>query len=83
MTTVKDSTTVQERVISIIVQRLDVERERVALESSIIHDLGADSLETVELMMGLEEEFGVSIPETEAVKIKTVKDIVDYIFSHM
>lgn len=68
-----------DKVREIIVEQLGVEADQVKLESNFIDDLGADSLDTVELIMAFEEEFGVDIPDTEAEKIKTVKDVVDYI----
>lgn len=68
-----------DKVREIIVEQLGVEADQVKLESNFIDDLGADSLDTVELIMAFEEEFGVDIPDTEAEKIKTVKDVIDYI----
>jgi acyl carrier protein len=71
-----------EKVKEIIVERLSVEEKDVTKESSFIDDLGADSLDTVELVMALEEEFGLEIPDEEAEKIVTVGDAVKYIESH-
>ncbi len=71
-----------EKVKEIIVERLSVEEKDVSKESSFIDDLGADSLDTVELVMALEEEFGLEIPDEEAEKIVTVGDAVKYIESH-
>ncbi len=71
-----------DKVKEIIVEQLGVEVEQIKLESNFIDDLGADSLDTVELIMSFEEEFGIEIPDTDAEKIKTVKDVVDYIESH-
>jgi acyl carrier protein len=68
-----------EKVKSVIVEQLGVDEDQVTLEASFADDLGADSLDTVELIMAFEEEFGVEIPDDEAEKIKTVKDVVDYI----
>ena len=68
-----------EKVKKIIVEQLGVEEEEVAMESSFIDDLGADSLDIVELIMALEEEFDIEIPDSEAEKIATVGDAVDYI----
>lgn len=68
-----------EKVKKIIVEQLGVEEEEVALESSFIDDLGADSLDIVELIMALEEEFDLEIPDSQAEKISTVGDAVDYI----
>ncbi len=66
----------------VVVEQLGVERDKVVLESSFIEDLGADSLDTVELVMALEEKFDIEIPDEEAEKIKTVGDAVAYIESH-
>jgi acyl carrier protein len=70
---------VEERVKSIIVEQLGVDAEEVTPEASFVEDLGADSLDTVELIMAFEEEFGVEISDDEAEKIRKVKDAVDYI----
>ena len=70
---------IDDRVKEIIVEQLGVSAEQVSPEAKFVEDLGADSLDTVELVMALEEEFGVNIPEEEADKIQTVKDAVDYI----
>ncbi len=63
----------------VIVEKLSVDADKVTLEASFVDDLGADSLETVELIMGLEDKFGVTIADEDAEKIRTVKDAVDYI----
>lgn len=68
-----------ERIKEIIADQLSVDKEKVTLESNFVDDLGADSLDTVELLMAFEEEFGVEIPDTEAENIKTVQDVVNYI----
>lgn len=68
-----------EKVKEIIVEQLGVEEAEVTLEASFTEDLGADSLDTVELIMEFETAFGIDIPDEEAQKIKTVKDVVDYI----
>lgn len=70
---------VAERVKKIIVEHLGVEESKVVENASFIDDLGADSLDTVELVMAFEEEFGIEIPDEAAEKIATVKDAVDYI----
>ncbi|MBI3622307.1 MAG: acyl carrier protein [Nitrospirae bacterium] len=70
---------VDERVKKIIAEQLGVEEDDVTPEASFVDDLGADSLDTVELVMALEEEFGVEIPDEEAEKILTVQQAVDYI----
>src|SRR5580704_85576 len=74
--------TIAERVIRVIVEQLDIKPEEVTKEASFIDDLGADSLDTVELVMALEEEFGIEIPDDEAEKITRVKEAVDYIDKH-
>jgi acyl carrier protein len=70
---------VAERVKSIIVEQLGVDEEEVTLEASFTEDLGADSLDIVELVMAFEEEFGIEIPDEEAEKIGNVREAVDYI----
>ena len=70
---------VQEKVRSIIAEQLGVKPEEVTPQASFIDDLGADSLDTVELVMALEEEFGIEIPDEEAEKLATVGDAVKYI----
>jgi acyl carrier protein len=74
---------VEERVKKIIAEQLGVEEEDVNPESSFVEDLGADSLDTVELVMAFEEEFGIEIPDEEAEKILTVQNSVDYIKERM
>lgn len=74
--------TVEERVTQIVVEQLGVKEEEVNLESSFVDDLGADSLDTVELVMALEEEFNCEIPDEEAEKITTVEQAIDYINNH-
>lgn len=68
-----------DKVKEIIVDQLGVDEEEVTLEASFIEDLGADSLDIVELIMALEEEFGLEIPDDEAEKISNVNDAVEYI----
>jgi acyl carrier protein len=68
-----------DRVKKIVVEHLGVEQEKVTEEASFIDDLGADSLDIVELVMAFEEEFNVEIPDDAAEKITTVKDAIDYI----
>ncbi|MEE8122540.1 MAG: acyl carrier protein [Alphaproteobacteria bacterium] len=70
---------VVERVTKIVVEHLGVEESKVKDNASFIDDLGADSLDTVELVMAFEEEFGCEIPDDAAEKILTVKDAIDYI----
>ena len=72
---------VAERVKKIVVEHLDVDADKVVPEASFIEDLGADSLDTVELVMAFEEEFGIEIPDEDAEKIQTVQNAIDYIAS--
>lgn len=76
MSEIKD---IESRVKKIVVEQLGVKEDEVQNKSSFIEDLGADSLDTVELVMALEEEFGCEIPDTEAESIKTVQGAIDYI----
>ena len=71
-----------ERVKNVIVDQLSVDADEVTLEASFVDDLGADSLDVVELIMGLETEFYIEIPDEDAEKISTVGDAVEYIKSH-
>ncbi len=73
---------VADRVKKIIVDQLGVEEELVTTEASFVDDLGADSLDTVELVMALEEEFGIEIPDEDAEKITRVREAVEYIDKH-
>ena len=73
---------VEERVKKIVVEQLGVKEEEVTNEASFVDDLGADSLDTVELVMALEEEFKTEIPDEEAEKITTVQQAIDYINDH-
>ena len=68
-----------ERVIDIVADQLGVDKEKITLETSFVDDLGADSLDTVELVMELEEEFDINIPDDAAEKIRTVGHGVEYI----
>jgi acyl carrier protein len=68
-----------EKVKDIVVEQLGVEADEVTMEASFVDDLGADSLDIVELIMALEEEFNMEIPDEEAEKISTVGDVVEYI----
>ena len=70
-----------DKVKAIVVEQLGVDESEVAIDSTFIDDLGADSLDIVELIMAFEEEFNIEIPDDVAEKIKTVKDSVDYIDS--
>ncbi len=71
-----------EKVREIVADQLGVDIDEVTAEASFIDDLGADSLDTVELVMALEEEFGIEIPDEDAEKISTVKDAISYIEAH-
>ena len=70
---------ISERVISIVMEHLGVEKDKVTENSSFIDDLGADSLDTVELVMAFEEEFSIEIPDDAAENITTVKDAISFI----
>lgn len=74
--------TVEDRVKKIVVEQLGVKEEEVTNEASFVDDLGADSLDTVELVMALEEEFETEIPDEEAEKITTVQQAIDYVNAH-
>jgi len=73
---------VEERVKKIVIEQLGVTEDEVTLEASFVDDLGADSLDTVELVMALEEEFETEIPDEDAEKITTVQQAVDYVNTH-
>jgi acyl carrier protein len=74
--------TTEERVRKLVCEQLGVKEEEVTPEASFVEDLGADSLDTVELVMALEEEFETEIPDEEAEKITTMKEAIDYIQAH-
>lgn len=74
---------VEEKVKKIVAEQLGVDEEEVTSEASFVDDLGADSLDTVELVMAFEEEFGIEIPDDDAEKIITVQNSVDYIKERM
>ncbi|MFH0794838.1 MAG: acyl carrier protein [bacterium] len=73
---------IEEKVKKIVVEQLGVNEDDVTPDASFVDDLGADSLDTVELVMALEEEFGIEIPDEEAEKIKSVGQAADYIKEH-
>jgi acyl carrier protein len=75
--------TIEERVKKVIEEQLSVNQDQITKDASFIDDLGADSLDTVELVMALEEEFGVEIPDEEAEKITKVGEAIDYIAAHV
>ena len=68
-----------EDVVDVVVEQLSVPKENVKMESNIIEDLGADSLDVVELVMALEEKFDVEIPDSDAEKLKTIADVVTFV----
>ncbi len=72
----------QKKVVDIIANQLGVEKDIITAEANVVDDLGADSLDVVELVMALEEAFDLEIPDEDAEKIRTVKDIFDYLESH-
>ncbi|MDE0086487.1 MAG: acyl carrier protein [Candidatus Poribacteria bacterium] len=73
----------EERLIEIIAQQLGIDSDNVTPDASFMEDLGADSLDTVELVMALEEEFDLEIPDSDAEKIQTVQDALDYLDEHV
>jgi acyl carrier protein len=73
---------IEEKVQKIVAEKLSVEPEEVIAKASFVDDLGADSLDLVELIMAMEEEFDIEIPDEEAEKIRTVQDAIDYIKQH-
>ena len=70
---------IEERVVDIVAEQLGVDKEKISKETSFVNDLGADSLDTVELVMELEEEFDITIPDDAAEKIQTVGEAIDFI----
>jgi acyl carrier protein len=74
---------IEARVKKIVVEQLGVKEDEVTTDASFVDDLGADSLDTVELVMALEEEFETEIPDEDAEKIVTIKDVVNYVMSRM
>ena len=74
--------TIEERVKKIVAEQLDVKEEKITNSASFVEDLGADSLDTVELVMALEEEFETEIPDEQAEKITTVQEAIDYVTAH-
>lgn len=77
-----DENQIFEQVKKVVVEQLGVAEGEIKKESSFVEDLGADSLDTVELVMALEESFGVEIPDEDAEKIKTIGDTINYIKEH-
>ena len=79
----RDLASIQEKVYEIIERKLSVNPEQITPEASFTEDLGADSLDTVELVMDLEEQFNLTIPEEDQEKLRTVQDAIDYLDSHL
>jgi acyl carrier protein len=77
------TSTVEQRVKKIVIEQLGVKEEEVTSDASFVDDLGADSLDTVELVMALEEEFETEIPDEDAEEIKTIKQAIEYINAHL
>jgi len=77
-----ENKTLEDKVIDIIVEQLGVEKEQVTPDAKFIEDLGADSLDTVELVMALEEEFTIEVPDEEAEELQSVGDVIKYIEEH-
>lgn len=71
-----------DKVLGIIASQLQIDADQVTPDASFMDDLGADSLDTVELIMAFEEEFDIEIPDSDAEKIRTVKDAIDYMNAH-
>ena len=80
---VKQMENIEQRVKKIVAEQLGVNESEIKIESSFVNDLGADSLDTVELVMALEEEFETEIPDEEAEKITTVQQAINYVQSHV
>ena len=72
-----------DRLINAIAEVLDLDKDKITADSKFVDDLGADSLDIVELIMALEEEFDIEIPDADAEKVVTVTDVVDYIKDHV
>ncbi len=75
--------TIKERVAEIVAEQMGVDKAQVTGETSFVNDLGADSLDTVELVMEFEDEFDISIPDEDAEKIQTVGQAIDYVEAHL
>ncbi len=74
---------IEEKMVEIIAKQLSVPKEKVVPEASFVDDLGADSLDLVELVMAMEEEYGIEIADEDAEKMQTVQDAINYIKEHM
>jgi acyl carrier protein len=75
--------TIEERVIEIVAEQMGEDKVKITRETSFVNDLGADSLDTVELVMEFEDEFDISIPDEDAEKIQTVGQAIDYVEAHL
>ena len=75
--------TIEERVVEIVAEQMGVDKAQVTRETSFVNDLGADSLDTVELVMEFEDEFDISIPDEDAEKIQTVGQAIVYVEAHL
>ncbi len=69
----------EKKIIKIIAEKLNLSEDQIKPEASFVDDLGADSLDLVELVMAMEEEFGMEVPDEEAEKLRTVQDVIDYV----
>lgn len=77
-----DRSEVAARIIELVAEKMDKPKDEISEDKSIINDLGADSLDVVELMMDMEDEFELSIPEEEAQKLETIGSVIDYVCEH-
>jgi len=75
--------TIEERVVEIVAEQMGVDKAQITRETSFVNDLGADSLDTVELVMEFEDEFDISIPDEDAEMIQTVCQAIDYVEAHL
>ncbi|MCS7279653.1 MAG: acyl carrier protein [Thermodesulfobacteriaceae bacterium] len=73
----------EEKIVDIIAEKLNLSKDQIKPEASFIDDLGADSLDLVELVMTMEETFGMEVPDEDAEKLKTVKDVIEYVKSKL
>lgn len=73
----------EEKIVDIIAEKLNLSKDQIKPEASFIDDLGADSLDLVELVMTMEETFGMEVPDEDAEKLKTVKDVIEYVKSRL
>ena len=71
----------EQKIVKLIAEKLNKKVDEIKMESRLVEDLGADSLDVVELVMSFEDEFGITLPDEDVAKLKTIKDIVDYILN--